>query len=137
MPDFEAAANTIRSQFNSQFGALSPTYDIAWENVTFTPPDREPWVRFTIREGEASLPAFGGGSNVYRHPGVVIVQVFAPDGTGDGTARQIADSIAAIYRGKRLSGVRFFDAPYINVVGTDGAWFQINVYAPFEYDLLT
>jgi len=132
MPDFDTAATTIRSEFATEF----TTHDIAWENVTFTPPNGEPWVRLTIREGEASLPAFGGGSNVYRHPGTVIVQVFTPDGTGDGQAREIADSVADIFRGKRLSGVRFFDAPYINTVGTDGAWFQINVTMPFEYDLL-
>ncbi len=131
MPDFEAAANTIRSEFNTNFTA----YDVAWENVHFTPPQEDPWVRLTIREGEGFAAGFAGGTNRYRHPGNVIVQVFAPVGTGDGKAREIADSVAAIFRGKRLSGIRFFDAPYVQTVGPDGDWFQVNVQLPFEYDL--
>jgi len=131
MPDFESAANTIRQELANNVTA----YDIAWPNVSFTPPADAPWLRFTITEGTASTTAFGSGVT-YRHPGNVIVQVFVPTNEGDGRARSIADTVAAVYRGKRLApGIRFFDAPYINNVGRDGDWFQINVVAPFEYDL--
>jgi len=131
MPDFESAANTIRQELANNVTA----YDIAWPNVSFTPPADAPWLRFTITEGTANTPAFGSGV-VYRHPGNVIVQVFVPANEGDGRARSIADTVAAVYRGKRLTpGIRFFDAPYVNTVGRDGDWFQVNVVAPFEYDL--
>jgi len=135
MPDFSQAAADIASEFNTQFSALSPTYDIAWENVDFTPADGEPWVRLTINEGEAFIGAIGGGKNTYRHPGTVIVQVFTPTNIGYGKARSIADDVASIFRGKRISGVRFLSAPYINRVGPDGDWYQLNVICPFEYDL--
>lgn len=131
MPDFESAANMIRQELAANVTA----YDIAWPNVGYTPTPGTPWLRFTITEGEANTPAFGSGV-VYRHPGNVIVQVFVPANEGDGRARSIADTVAAVYRGKRIAnGIRFFDAPYINNVGRDGDWFQINVVAPFEYDL--
>lgn len=137
MPDFEAAASTIRKRFDRDFSSFYPNYGVAWENVDFTPTNDTPWVKPTVREGEASQPAFGGGTNVYRHPGNVIVQVFVPVGGGDGKAREIADYIASIFRGKRISSVRFFNAPYIQTVGPDGHWFQVNAVCPFEYDLLT
>jgi hypothetical protein len=131
MPDFETAANTIRQELADNITA----YDIAWPNVSFTPPQSAPWLRFQINEGNASTPAFGSGV-VYRHPGNVIVQVFVPANEGDGRARSIADTVAAVYRGKRLTpGIRFFDAPYVNTVGRDGDWYQVNVICPFAYDL--
>jgi hypothetical protein len=132
MPDFQAAANTIRQELANNVTA----YDIAWPNVSYTPTPGTPWLRFTITEGEASTPAFSGSGNVYRHPGNVIVQVFVPANGGDGRARSIADTVAAVYRGKRLTpGIRFFDAPYVNTVGRDGDWYQVNVICPFAYDL--
>jgi hypothetical protein len=135
MPDFEAAASIIREEFNKKFRVQYPDYGRVFENVAFTPSDNTPWVRLTLREGEANLSAFGGGKNNYRHPGNVQAQVFVPVGTGDGLAREIADFIASIFRGKRLSSIRFFNAPYINTIGPDGDWFQVNVICPFEYDL--
>jgi hypothetical protein len=132
MPDFESAANTIRQELSDNISG----YDIAWPNVSFTPPADTPWLRFTITEGEAANAGFGGSQNLYRHPGNVIVQVFVPANEGDGRARSIADLVAAVYRGKRLTpGIRFFDAPYVNTVGRDGDWWQVNVICPFAYDL--
>lgn len=136
MPDFAAAAAAIRTEFETEFGALSPTYDIAWENVRYRPVQGIPWVRLSIREGEAQIVSLDGGDGRrFRHPGVVIVQVFVPANDGDGLAREIADSVAAIFRGKTIDCVRF-RAPYVQVVGPEGAWFQLNVYCNFFYDLI-
>ena len=128
---FESTANTIRSRFNTQFSSSRPNVEIAWENVHFEPNNGKPWVRFTITEGESFQSAI---TPEFRHPGVIIVQVFTPDGQGDGEARAIADDVVSAFQGVTDAGI-IYRAGSVNVIGADGnGWYQINVSIPFQYD---
>lgn len=133
MPDFDTAANTIRSTFATNLAGLSPAYTAFYDNQHGTPPNDETWMRLTVLDGTASMVGFGAG-NRYRFPGVATVQIFVPVGQGDGLARQLAGIVSDWFRGKRLSNVRFFDPPYLRQVGPDGAWWQANLIVPFDYD---
>lgn len=128
---FETAANTIRSQFNTEFSNLRPNVEIAWPNIAFTPNSGESWVRLTIQDGDSRQVATVGEK--WRHPGVVIVQVFVPEGTGDGTALAIADDVVSVFQGMTLSGIRF-RASSAETVGASDGWYQVNVTTDFEYD---
>jgi len=131
---FETAGNTIRSRFATQFALIQPTVPIHYDNDAGDPPDSGPWVRLTILDGDASQVSLGA-TRRWRNPGVVTIQVFVEVGIGDGLAREIADDVAAIFRGVTVSGV-IFRAPSIRRVGPDGKWYQVNVSTPFQFDIL-
>ena len=110
---------------------------IAWPNVNFTPPSG-PWVRFNVLDGEGAWRSIGSpGSNIAGYVGVVVIQVFTPLMTGESTARDFADSAAAIFQGQVISGIRFSPATaqILNTSLADG-WHQINVSIPFRRDVL-
>ena len=77
----------------------------------------------------------GAGGNLYRNTGLVAAQIFVPVAIGDGLAYEIADDIAAIFRSRLVSGVRF-RTPATAPAGPDGAWYQRNVNVPFTADLI-
>lgn len=131
---FAATATTIRTRFNTEFAAVRPTVPIHWPNEVKTPPSGTPWVRLTIVEGESGLIAMGGAnSNLYRNPGLVVVQIFVPISTLDNLGLQIADDVATIFRSQFVSGVRF-RTPSTSPIGPDGPWYQRNVTVPFTAD---
>lgn len=133
---FAATADTIRARFNTEFPLVRASVPIAWDNVAYEPTPQTPWVRLTIVEGEGELAGLAGkGANLYRHRGVVIIQIFVPIGDGDGLARAIADDIATIFRGQLVAGVHF-RAPSARRVGPDEAWWQLNVRIPYRADLI-
>lgn len=129
---FESAANTIRSRFYDDFPTYRPNVDIAWPNANYTPTSGEEWVRLNILPASSRQVATVGDK--WRHPGVVSVQIFVPEGTGDGKAYAIADDVAAVFQGMTLSGVRF-KATSANTVGPDAdGWYQVQADTDFEYD---
>lgn len=133
---FAATAATIRQRFDAEFALVRATVPVAYPNRQFTPPDNGEWVRLAIVEGDSALAGLGGaGANLYRNNGVVVAQIFVPVAIGDGLAYEIADDIAAIFRSKLVSGVRF-RTPATAPVGPDGPWYQRNVTIPFRADLI-
>jgi len=69
----------------------------------------------------------------FRRVGVMVVQIFVPAGSGDGTARELADSVADIFQGRTVSGV-IFRGTGLTRVGIDGAWVQYNASTPYQAD---
>lgn len=125
----KAVAKTIRTHFADHFDRAP----IAWPNVDFEPQPREAWVRLTILDSAGRQVATAPPR--FRRSGVVVVQVFVPDGTGDAAAREIADEVARVFQGSTIDGVRF-GASSIEHVGPDGGWFQLNVQQVFEYEVV-
>ena len=131
---------TEREVLETHFLENWPETEIDWENVEASPEleaDKQagsPWVRFTIQNGQAFAAAIGGDPLMYRSPGVVFVQVFTKSGIGTAIGAGLADKVAAIFRGKRLTGGIHCQAPTVTRIGRDGSWFQFNVSIPFYRD---
>jgi hypothetical protein len=128
-------------EFGALLGRLAAEWDeedngpVAWPNRKFDPPDPsdvDVWIRPTVLPGVASQVSLGDAPR-YRHPGLLVVQVFSPLGVGDGAMRRAADRLMAIYRLARVEGFRF-RAPYLDPVGPGETWFQANVVVPYERD---
>lgn len=146
MTTFTAAANTIRSQFSTQFHAAESGVPIAFDNVEglYTSSgsivqdsvdgsgNPIPWVRLNVRNADAQLVSLG--PRTYRQPGVVITQVFIPAGVGDNRANEIAEAVVGALRGQTVSGVRFRATSPPQAVGQTGGWWQTNVITPFDFD---
>jgi len=131
---YEAAHNAIRARFNTQYSA--PTR-VAWPNAEFTPPtdDTTVWVRFTILDGASRQASAGAAANMHRHPGLVVVNIFAPLNRGDKAALETVDEVSAIFRNWQDASnrIRFF-SPEVERVGPEEKWYQINVSFMFERD---
>lgn len=127
---YELTHNAIRTRLASNW----TTTPVAYMNAEFKPPVGDTaWVRLTIEDADAFQASMGATANIYRHPGLIIVSVFAPLNRGDKLALQYADSIAAIFRGWRTTGLRTY-APTLKRIGADDKWYHVNVTVPFERD---
>jgi len=123
---FEKERIAIENHFE-EFWNETP---IAWENVAFDTPNSSPWVRLNILNGSSNYRTITG---LKRHLGVIIVQIFTRKDTGSNQGREYADTIGAIFEGKKFSDV-VCDVASINTIGADSIWHQINVSIPYWRD---
>lgn len=146
--DFQAASALIQTRFVSRWDVLHPEVSgsrdvpVAWPNVQFDPSTQFVpgthlgWIRFNIMISGA-FPASTSGSVVrQRTVGIIDVQVFVPQGTGDRVAASIADDVTSALQFVTLSGLVITAATPIPVGTTDDGWYQINVTSNFRYDTL-
>lgn len=138
---FATHAAAIRSRFNTQWASTTP---IAWPNASYTPTPGTAWVRLTILPATAKHQGLAVGSSAtgsrrYREGGLIVIQVFTPENTGDGANQTLCESVAAIFRGVTADGIRYSgpgaESPRVRSVGNDGAgWYQQNVEVSWSAD---
>lgn len=109
-----------------------------YENVPGEPPKTQtPWARIVLRHSGGGQGSLSGalGQQRWDRNGVLIVQVFVPNGEGLSQAYSLAKIVLDAYEGvsSPLRGVWFRNAR-INEVGSDGEWFQVNVLVDFVYE---
>lgn len=126
-------ANTIRSRFKTQIAdveSLTTQYD----NQNLDNPDNEIWCRLTIKSGQTTQESIGApSSNRDRTTGIMIAQLFAPIGKGDGDLKELAGTIRVAFKRVTDNGVTF-RTPSINEQGKREGMWQINVVCPFYSD---
>ena len=124
---FAQAAQSIRERFSAEWSRTP----IAYPNTPFEKPSG-PWIRVTVRGSSAEQVATV--SKRLRHEGAVFVQVFTPEGQGDGEALSIADDVAALLEAQTLGGIRFYAATRRPEGVDENGWYMVIVSIPFEYD---
>lgn len=136
MSDYEATHNAIRTRFYTSVSSIDPETQVAWPNANFeTGNSITTWVRFNILDGQSYQASMGAASNMHRHPGLVVVNIFSPLLRGDQTALRLADEIAGIFRNYQDSSLRLrFFSPELERIGPEDKWYQVNVSIPFERD---
>ena len=138
-----AALNTIvESRFATAWGA---TTAVAYDNVNFTPTAGASWVAIKLREGPSKKITLGSGAQVRRTLGTIFVEIFTPVGTGSSACRGYVDSVKAIFRDYRASGLHCHESSS-NVIGEEyytnsgtgvpaaSQQYQAVVSIPFMYD---
>lgn len=116
--------------------AVLPTGRYTFENEVYTPPVGETWARLVVRHRVRAQETLGiVGNRKFESLGGVIVQCFAPLDTGTAGADTVAQAVRAAFEGKVLlpEHIRLYGAQ-VREIGSDGAWYQINVEAFFNYD---
>jgi hypothetical protein len=113
-----------------------PPYQIAWQNVPFTPPNNAAWVQVFIRFGDNNyatlLPTGGVGFN--RQTGTLVVNVFTPQGQGTAANFTIAERIKDLFDRAKFSSI-IFDAasgPAQVTPASPEPYFQTQLTATFE-----
>lgn len=110
-------------------------YDDAENEI---PDGRDSWVRVSVRHAAGAQATLGGvGGRRFRKTGDVTVYVFTPVGGGltrnDALAKVAVDAFEGESTGG-AGGAIVFRNVRSQEIGRDGAWFQTNVIADFEYD---
>ena len=130
---WQAELTTIEAHFDTQWaGATSVQY----ENAPFTPPsDQSEYVRLQVLQGESALVGYRGGvgQGLYRHVGVVQVDIFTPQSIGGARALELADNVAAIFRGQRVGDVLFRNPSLAKPVAEDG-YFRVAFSCDYQRD---
>jgi hypothetical protein len=91
------------------------------------------WIRVTFADAPSFQASIGGSSVRYRHPGLLIIEVYVTEDVGRGAATRYGDTIAALFRGRTV-GDTLFRSPTVRQVGRDKGWYRVNVEIPFQRD---
>ncbi len=114
---------------------------VSYEGRAFTTPQAAAWARIRIRHTLSEQTTLAGGLGAPSKPrftktGIVTVSIFQPTEAGGDTllAEELAKIAVAAFQGKATPLQVWFRNVVPVEVGVDGAWFQYNVLASFEYD---
>lgn len=94
-----------------------------------------PWARATIRHATGGQSSLTGGLGVrkWKRAGTLWVQVFTPQGAGNGLGYSIAQEVLDAYEGTATENCVWFRNARINEQPPSGAYLQQNVLVDFEY----
>ena len=137
---FSEARDAILTQFKTVWDTQTPPIaKLLWQDVDDeVPSGTESWARVTVVHNQGRQATVGGetGNRRFRRFGVVTVQVFTPIDDGLTKNDELAKLANDAFEGQTAGGgdrVEFRNVRS-NEIGPDGAWFQTNVIAEFEYD---
>jgi hypothetical protein len=109
---------------------------IQWENMPFTQPTGGIWLAIFILDSEsfqASLPA---GTTLYRHPGIVQIDVLGPRDQGTKQLTDAIDLLTTIYRRKTVitsDGQHVkFKVPRTMNLGEQNGWWRYSFRVEFH-----
>ena len=119
-----------RIDIESRLSANWTTTDIAWDNVAYIPTPGTAWIRCTILPGSAEGLAFGKDTEV-EYLGLIDIGIFTPKDTGSNTARQYADTLAALFHMEDFGTVECDEASIQNL-GINEDWYHIALTVPFQ-----
>lgn len=128
---YEAALKAILSYFETEWAEETP---VCWPNDPFNIPSEASWVRITVLNANSRPASLGGTTKMYRHNGIVAIQIFCEPGQGNAEIESLVDTITAIFRGKSVSGCKFGGFERQDHGHNEHGWVQTNINFPFYRD---
>lgn len=132
------ARDAIGSLVTSTWTASAAGTPLLYDNLDAQEPPAGTalWGRLSIQFDEATRASLGNdGGALFRRRGRLYVQVFIPHGKDVTPALSLADTLVrAIEKPGHVGNVWFRDVG-AEQVGSDGAYWQINVRAEFQFDI--
>lgn len=87
-----------------------------------------------VQHADGSIAALG--TKKHRQMGIMSGALYVENGRGRvRTAGKLADSVLNFFQTTNVAGVTFMN-PRLNEVGPDGRWWQVNIMADFQYDII-
>jgi hypothetical protein len=134
-----ADLNTIRSTIEGRLAtelAGSPVLPVVFQNMAYEPTPNSSWVQCLTTFGSSEYLSLGGTTDSdNRIVGLVLINIFTPQGVGPGGNYVIGKRVRDLYNRVIVSGV-YFDAP----VGPEAlatpapeGYFQTQVRVTFEF----
>jgi len=135
---YETIENAIRTRFGTQVEDAESVM-VQYDNVgDFSPPGSSVYVRLSIQHETSRQVETGGVNNRrFRLPGLITASVFGLPNVGTKSVIELADSIAAAFRGVSDSGITY-RSPTVTKVGRQSVEdrYQIDVDVPFYSDVI-
>lgn len=126
---------TLRQDIINHFlGSYEDDYPVEWPNREINKPSNAPWLRFAFNWPEEDRAEIG--RTAYTGAGLIMIQVFTPKGSGSKESLEICDTVSAIFRNQVVNNIVFDNVNFEEIGVDDFGWFQINLYIPFEIDLI-
>ena len=134
-----ADLNTIRSTIEGRLAtelAGSPVLPVVFQNMAYEPTPNSSWVQCLTTFGSSEYLSLGGTTDSdNRIVGLVLINIFTPQGVGPGSNYVIGKRVRDLYNRVNVSGV-YFDAPIGPEVLASPApegYFQTQVRVTFEF----
>lgn len=125
---FETTRRDIEKRLSDNWA----TTPIAFDNVDFKPENGSRWIRLRLLDGDV-IRINIGEPGLFRHTGLISIELFGPTGEGSKTLRGYADTLASLFRDTNFNGITTREASITNV-GESGGWYQINLTVPYYVD---
>ena len=130
--------NDIRSAIEARIAtemAESPSYQVSYENVPFTPPSNGTWIKVRVPFGANSYATLIGpstGSN--RQSGILLLSIFSPVGVSAGANFTVAERLKDLFDRKTVSQIIFDAAEGPGVIDTASpeSFFQTDLAITFN-----
>jgi len=122
----------VRASVESYLSAAWTDTPIAYDNVTFTPPEDGRYVVASLEPGESRTAALGTPVTI-RTEGRIVIDCRVPKGVGSAGALAMADQIAALFRYVAVGAART-RAPSIRLDGAAAEHFSAVVSVPYWFD---
>lgn len=138
----ETARSDTRALFRTAWlaDATSLAIPISWPNLKTkvdpakvgTTNDAASWCRFSMDYVTGESRSIGSG--LWRHRGLIVVEIYTPQGEGDLLATQLLAIARAAFQNKTTAnGVTFFNIrPRTD--GNSGLWYRVDLLAEFQHD---
>ncbi|MCC7271408.1 MAG: hypothetical protein IT561_01990 [Alphaproteobacteria bacterium] len=132
-----AEATTLAGRFATAWSAAEPLVPVRWpSDAAPRPAAAAPWLRVAVVPGDARAVGLAAdGRRLYRHHGLVAIDVFVPPGEGLARALTLADRAAAILRGWQAPGLAC-GAPRLAHGDDAEGWRRASLSVPFVRDTL-
>ncbi len=134
---FTDARDEILTLFKTAWDASAFTaapvlyWDVASDDDLPDPRTTELWSRITVRHEAGRNDSIG--NSIFQREGTVTIQIFTRIGEGLANADLASKVAVDAYQGQSTPGGCWFRNVRMNEIGSDGAWFQVNILADFEY----
>lgn len=127
------AAAVLRSRFHD-VATVAHGIEVQYDGEDDVGRDpTELWARFSVLHGATTVAERRGDSRTYRTVGLGSALIFVPLETGELSALRLADQIAQHFRSVSDRGVTF-KTPLVSGTQRAGAWWQVSVTCPFQWD---
>ena len=132
---FQEARDAIHALIVPAWNTATGSAPLAYDNKRFTSRPDSIWGRVTLRFQNGTRASLGGAAARFRYFGTVYVQIFVPLDSGMTEVTSAAQAVAdAINQAGHVDGNVWFRDVQMKEVGSDEAYFQINVEAGFTFD---
>ena len=127
--------DAVRTAFGAHWtGAGEDLANVAWDNLSFDPGDRNDYVFLSIAHASGTIASLGTGVDTQIRRTVVFAgQIFVRHNTGQQRLDELAEIILDFLESSKLTGIRFREIG-ITEAGRVNQWFQANVNCQIEYD---
>lgn len=133
------ARDEVLNHFLTQWSLLASPPIVLYDDKERDVPDNDDFVRISMEHNVRERQTLGGEPNNrrFRSFGIITVQVFSISGDGLTTSDSLVQSVLDIFEGDKTGEDRVtFRNVSHNEVGQSGPWFQVNVTAEFDYDII-